>query len=70
MSTKREPQRSSSGREQEHAELLERALARPGIRELMRVYDNWLEKNRNLNTYRSATKKPEWTSTTNSSNVL
>lgn len=70
MNTQSKTQRSSSRREREHAELLESALARPGIRELMSVYDNWREKDRGLNSYRSATKKPERTATTNSSNAL
>lgn len=70
MNTKRTIQRSSSRREQEHAELLERALARPGVREVMSVYDNWREKDRGLDAYRSATKRPGRTATTNSSNAL
>lgn len=68
MNTQRKTQRSSSKREQEHAELLERALARPGIREVMDVYDNWREKEQGLYAYRAATKKPEHITTTNSTN--
>ena len=60
--------RSPSRREQEHMKLLERALARPGVREVINVYDNWREKDRGLNSYRAATKKPERITTTNSSN--
>lgn len=68
MSRQKSSQRPSSKREREHAELLERALARPGVREVMDVYDNWREKDRSLNSYRAATKKPERITTTNSSN--
>ena len=48
---------------------LEAALARPGVREAMKVYSGWQEKDRGLDVYRSATKKPERITTTNSSNV-
>ena len=48
---------------------LEAALARPGVREVMKVYSGWQEKDRGLDVYRSATKKPERITTTNSSNV-
>ncbi len=59
---------SSTRREREHAELLERALARPGVREVMDVYDNWREKDRGLNNYRAATNIPGQIATTDSSN--
>ena len=59
---------SPSRREREHMELLERAFARPGVREVMNVYDNWREKDRGLNSYRAATKNPGRITTTNSSN--
>lgn len=59
--------RSASERAQNHAELLESALARPGIREVMKVYGDWPEKDRGLDTYRSATRKPERITTTDSS---
>ncbi|MDE0479835.1 MAG: hypothetical protein OXI13_09420, partial [Gammaproteobacteria bacterium] len=63
MNTRKNMQCKQSRREREHAELLERALARPGIPELMKVYDNWQEKDRGLSSYRSATKKSERTAT-------
>lgn len=59
--------RSASERAQNLAELLEAALARPGVREVMKVYGDWREKDRGLDVYRSATKKPELIRTTNSS---
>lgn len=58
--------RSASERAQKHAELLEAALARPGVREVMKVYGNWREKDRALDVYRSATRRPERSRTTNS----
>lgn len=59
--------RSASERAQNHAELLEAALARPGVREVMKVYGGWQENGRALDAYRSATRKPERVRTTNSS---
>ena len=70
MNNQRSTQCPPSKREREHAELLERALARPGVREMMEVYGNWREKDRGLSSYRAATKKPERIDTTNSSNSL
>ena len=61
--------RSNSSREREHAAMLETALARPGVREIMRVYDDWWERDRSLDVYRVATKNPVWATTTDSSNV-
>lgn len=68
--TKQQPEKTSkSRREQEHARMLEAALARPGVREVMKVYGGWLEIDRGLDAYRSATKQPERITTTNSSNA-
>ncbi len=58
---------STSRREREHTEMLEAALARPGVREVMKVYGEWQDKDRGLDTYRSATKAFRMV-TTNSSN--
>ena len=69
MNTQRTTQRSSPRRQREHEELLERALARPGIRDVMRVYDNWREKDRGMNAYKEATKQFHWTGTTDSANI-
>ena len=60
-------ERSGSQREKDHAEMLKSALARPGIREVMKIYGNWQEKDGALDAYRSATKMPERVTTTNSS---
>lgn len=61
--------RWTSRREREHAEMLEAALARPGVREVMKVYGGWQEKDRGLDSYRSATKEAQSIVTTNSSNA-
>ena len=58
-----------SGREQEHARMLEEALARPGVREAMKVYGLWQESDRGLDPHRSATKRTERITTTDSSNA-
>ena len=67
MTTLKMEKRSKPKRAQAHAEMLEAALARPGVREVMRVYGGWQEKDQGLDVYRSATKKPERITTTNSS---
>lgn len=54
-----------SKREQEHAAMLEEALSRPGVREVMDVYSRWWEKDRGLDAYRAAMKTPAHTTTTN-----
>ena len=59
--------RSASKRAQDHAEMLEAALARPGVREIMKVYGGWQEREQMLDVYRSATKKLERIWTTDSS---
>ena len=56
-----------SGRVREHAEMLEAALARPGVREVKDVYRGWQEKDRGLDAYRSATNAPGHVTTTDSS---
>ena len=61
--TKQEP--VASRREQEHAAMLEEALSRPGVREVMLVYGGWREKDRGLDAYRAATKTPTRTTRTN-----
>ena len=67
MTKMQREKRSASKRAQDHAEMLEAALARPGVREMMKVYGGWQEKDQGLDVYRSATKKPERITTTNSS---
>ena len=56
--------------EHEHAAMLDAALARPGVREVMDVYRGWQEKDRGLDAYRSATKAAGRVTTSNSSRAL
>ena len=69
MTKQRTDEHASSQREKDHAEMLKAAFARPGIREGMKVYGSWQEKDRGLDSYRSATKTGERITTTNSSNA-
>lgn len=57
-----------STREQAHAKLLQEALERPGIRELMRVYEDWRQVDRGLDSYRAATREPRRITTTDHAN--
>lgn len=59
---------SKTQRDREHAKLLKAALARPGVREVMRVYGRWQERDQGLNAYRSATDSVWSIPATNSSN--
>ena len=56
--------REASRREREHDAMLQEALARPGVREVMQVYGGWQEKDRGLEAYRGATRAPASTTTT------
>lgn len=67
MTKQRTDERASSQRERDHAKMLEAALARPGIREVMKVYGTWQDKDKALDAHRSATKQAERIMTTNSS---
>lgn len=58
----------TSTREQAHAELLKEAIARPGIREVMRVYKDWRRVDRGLDSYRAATREPHRITTTDHAN--
>lgn len=52
--------RPQSKRERERAAMLEEALRRPGVREVMQVFDAWQRADRGLDAYRAATKET-WT---------
>ncbi|MCY3819745.1 MAG: hypothetical protein OXH52_10360 [Gammaproteobacteria bacterium] len=69
MTKQRTDEHAGSQREKDHAEMLEAALARPGIREVMKVYGNWQDKDKALDAHRSATKQAERIVTTNSSSA-
>lgn len=55
---------------EEHAAMLEAALARPGVREFMEVYGNWQERDQEHSSYRSATTNANLTVTSTSSHTL
>ena len=59
----------TSGRARAHDALLEQALKRPGIPEIMRVYGDWRTADRGLDPYRAATRKPSHVTTTDHANV-
>ena len=61
---------SVSKLEKQHAEMLEKALRRPGIREAMNVFYGWQNRDQILETYRSATIGTEQMTTTNHTNIL
>ncbi len=56
-------------REQERSAMLEEALARPGVREVMKIYGQWQRKDRGLESYRAATAELFQISTTDHTNV-
>lgn len=51
-------------RVQQRDAMLKAALARPGAREFMEVYQGWQKADSGLDAYRSATKEPLITTTT------
>lgn len=67
MANRETRRRAGSRREREHAEMLEAALARPSVREVMDVHRGWQEKDRGLDAYRSATRAAGHVTTTDSS---
>ena len=58
----------TSTREQTRAALLKDALDRPGIREIMRVYEDWRHVDRGLDSYRAANREPQRILTTDHAN--
>ena len=65
MTKRNTDKREASRREREHDAMLQEALARPGVRDVMKLYDGWREKDRGLDAYRAATRTPASTTTTN-----
>lgn len=47
----------TSAPEREREALLQKALARPGVREVMQAYKTWQELDEGLNAYRRATRR-------------
>ena len=64
----RSDEAKTSERERAHAALLEEALKRSGIPEIMRVYGDWRTADRGLDPYRAAAKAPWRTTTTDHAN--
>ena len=58
-----------SKRERERVAMLEEALRRPGVREVMEVFGAWQRADRGLDPYRSATKEASIVTTTDHANV-
>ena len=52
-----------------HATLLKRALERPGVQDVMTVYQGWRWADQGLDPYRAATTDPAVTKTTDHANV-
>ena len=65
---RRSDEAKTSERARAHAAMLEDALKRPGIPEIMRVYGDWRTADRGLDPYRAATKRPWRTTTTDHAN--
>ena len=70
MTNRETGKQASSKRERERNAMLNAALARPGIREVMEVYGGWQEKDSGLDAYRSATKASGHVTNSNSSSSL
>ncbi len=67
QSSQGEPPRS--GRAQNCNAILEKALSRPGVREVMEVYGQWQKRDKGLDSYRAATKEAYQIITTDHANV-
>lgn len=57
-----------NSRQQAHAKLLQTAFKRPGVSEVMRVYEDWRQVDRGLDSYRAATCHPHRITTTDHAN--
>ena len=67
----RTKQNSESVRQSEHESLLKEALAKPGVREVLRVYGHWQEKDREFDAYRAnTTAHGHISSSSNSTEIL
>lgn len=67
MATRRD--KNPSKRAEEHAAMLKEALARPGVREVMKVYGDWQQADKGLDAYRAATKRAPMITTTDHANT-
>ena len=59
----------TSALEQERQALLQKALDRPGIPEVMKLYEAWQKQDKGLNTYRAATRRSFKITVTNHANA-
>ena len=57
-------------RAEAHDAMLQEALSRPGVREVMQVYENWRKANQGFSAYRLATRGQGRVTTTNRTNAL
>ena len=57
-----------SKRAQEQDAMLKEALARPGVREVMKVYGDWQQADKGLDAYRTASKERRVVTTTDHAN--
>ena len=67
MTTHRD--KTPSKRAEEHAAMLKEALARPGVREVMKVYGDWQQIDGELDAYRAAAKRAPTITTTDHANA-
>ncbi len=58
-----------SKRTEQHAAMLEEALQRPGVRDVMKVYGEWQRADKGLDAYRTANKEGYVTTTTDHANA-
>ena len=61
--------KSPSKRAEEQAAMLKEALARPGVREVMKVYGGWQQADKGLDAYRTASKEGGVVTTTDHANT-
>lgn len=59
----------SSKRTVERDAMLQEALARPGVREVMKVYGGWQQVDKGLDVYRAASRKGRIVTTTDHANT-
>ena len=59
-----------STRAEAYDAMLQEALSRPGVREVMEVYQNWRKVDQALSAYRQATKRQGQVTTSNRTNAL
>lgn len=66
MTTHRD--KNPSKRAKEHDTMLKEALARPGVREVMKVYGYWQQADKGIDAYRAASKEGRAVTTTDHAN--